>query len=95
MCTSFCICPGTPLDDHYLEYQAIPEEDYNAWNRTFLGFDGSINFDLAEGENKPLVWAFDPSTEEENDFADATSANLMECLDSFRDKRPYSIKYDC
>ena len=81
MCTSFCICPGLPTDEHYQAYEAIEESVYNQYNRTFLGFDGAVNVDRDSADNEPLFWAFDPATGEANNYADIASNTLMECMD--------------
>ena len=39
MCTPFCKCPGSPTDAHYKEYQAIPKETYQKYDRYFSAAD--------------------------------------------------------
>ena len=87
MCTDFCICEGTPDDEHYKAYKAIPEATYNKYGRTFeKGFDGEINLQRNQSEDTPLFWAYDPEDgkvfEPNKKLA---SNNLMECFDKMND----------
>jgi len=43
MCTDFCICPGLLTDQWVLDYQKLPKEKYEKYNRTKTGFSGEIN----------------------------------------------------
>ena len=66
MCTDFCVCPGTPTDQHVKDYLALPDAVYDKANRTKTGFTGEINlvdfFD--EKKKKPLFWSYKPATGE-------------------------------
>jgi hypothetical protein len=39
MCTTFCKCPGSPTDEHYKQYEAIPDAKYAQYDRAFKYID--------------------------------------------------------
>ena len=91
MCTDFCICPGTPADQWWKEYDKIDEAEYNKWGRSKLvgsgesEFSGEINLDrfIGSTEYKPLFFAYDPvSKKPKENLVELQSDTFQKCLEN-------------
>ena len=92
MCTDFCICPGTPADQWWKDYDKIEEETYNKWGRSKLvgtgesQFNGEINLDRFAGstEYKPLFFAYDPQNENKAkpSLVELQSETFQKCMEN-------------
>lgn len=84
MCTDFCICPGTPTDQWYKDYEAVPAEEYKKHNRIFAGFDGTIDLTrFNDGKVKPLFWTYVPTTGlPDPNLVKLSSKSMFECIEN-------------
>jgi len=87
MCTDFCICPGSPTDTWYKEYQQLPDTTYAKYNRAKTGYDGTIKLDRFEKDViKPLFWNYDKATgETKADLKSLTSNSFLDCMNKIDD----------
>ena len=92
MCTDFCICPGTPADQWWKDYDKIEEVTYNKWGRSKLvgakesQFNGEINLDRFAGSTKykPLFFAYDPQNENKAkpSLVELQSETFQKCMEN-------------
>ena len=91
MCTDFCICPGTPADAWWKQYDKIDEAEYNKWGRSKavgIGpseYNGVINLDRFTGstEYKPLFFSYDPLTQQNKpNLVELQSESFQECIEN-------------